>query len=347
MKSAGARILLISFLIAAVSFAYYFTFAENVHNPEYAYYRTLFRDLYFLPLILAGLWFGLRGAISTSLAITAIYAPFLLMSWHGLAPADFRRVLELLVFNCVSAVLGALSDREKAREKALRESENLASIGRAVSALAHDMRTPLIAIGGFTRLAQERLSGEDDIRKKLDLVIGATDRLEVMVKDMLDFSRPLRLDFARKDINALVQQTLLLLEKPAKGRKLTIETDLGAGLPPLEFDSIRMEQVLINLVSNAIEASPEGGSVLVNTRRMGHDAFVEIMDSGPGIPPENREKIFTPFFTTKSRGTGLGLAIVLKIVEAHHGRVEVMEKPGCGSVFRIVLPIRESDATAT
>jgi two-component system sensor histidine kinase HydH len=339
MKSARTRILLISFLIAAVTFAYYFTFAENLHNPDYAYYHTLFRDLYFLPLILAGLRFGLKGAISTSLVITALCIPLLLMGWHGLSPTDFNRILEFLVFNCVAAMLGAVSDREKAREKDLRESESLASIGRAVSALAHDMRTPLIAIGGFTRFVQERIRSDDDIRKKLDLVLGATDRLDAMVRDMLDFSKPLKLDFTRKDIGELAQRAVSLLEKPARDKRLTIKTDLGADLPPIEFDSMRMEQVLVNLVSNAIEASPVGGAVLVTTRRRGNEVSVEIADSGPGIPPENREKIFIPFFTTKSRGTGLGLAIVMKIVGSHHGRVEVLENPDGGAVFKISLPV--------
>jgi len=341
MKSARIRILLMSSLVATISVAYYVTFAERGYCPEYVYYHTLFRDLYFLPLLLAGLWFGLKGALSTSLAITALSVPLVLMSWHGLSPTDFDRILELVVFNGVAAMLGALSDREKAREKALRESESLASIGRAVSALAHDMRTPLTAIGGFTRLVQERMSGAEHVRNKLGLVIEATDRLEAMVKDMLDFSRPLKLELTGKDINELVERTLPLLEKPVQEKKLIIEADLDPGLPPLAFDSMRMEQVLINLVSNAIEASPVGGSVRITTRLKGDGVSVEMADSGPGIPPENAEKIFTPFFATKSRGTGLGLAIVLKIVEAHDGRVEVLENPGGGAVFKITLPVRE------
>ena len=133
MKSARARILLISFLIAAVGFAYYFTFAENIQNPEYAYYHTLFHDLHFLPLILAGL-----GSAS-SWRSTSLASRISCLSSQSCAWTGGRRIsedLELLVYNCVAAALGTVSDREKAREKALRESENLASIGRAVSALA-------------------------------------------------------------------------------------------------------------------------------------------------------------------------------------------------------------------
>jgi two-component system, NtrC family, sensor histidine kinase HydH len=343
MKSTRRKVVLVSLLVVVVAFSNYFTFAENAYYPEYIYYHTLFRDLYFLPLILAGLWFGLKGALYTSLATTVFYVPFLLMNWQGLSPTDFSRILELLVFNSVALVLGAVSGREKARERVLRESENLAAIGRAVSALAHDMRNPLVAIGGVTRLVQKRLTADDDINKKLSLVITATDRLEVMVKDMLDFSRPLKLDLSREDMNEMVRRSILLLEKQAKDKQVNIETELSTELSPFDFDAVRIEQVLVNLVSNAIEASPESDTIRIRVYEKGKAIFVEIVDHGTGIPPENREKIFTAFFTTKSRGTGLGLAIVAKIVEAHHGRVEALENPDGGTIFRIILPARKPD----
>jgi len=338
---------LVSLLVIAIAFSYYFTFAEHIYYPGYDYYHTLFRDLYFLPLILAGLWFGLRGALYASLTITALYVPFVVINWQGLSPTDFSRILELLVFNSVAIVLGAVSDREKDRERALCESENLAAIGRAVSALAHDMRNPLVAIGGFTRLVQERLTADADIHGKLNLVITATDRLESMVKDMLDFSRPLRLDLARGDMNETVRRSLLLLDKQAKDKRISTGTDLPAELVPFGFDAMRIEQIIVNLVSNAIEASPESDTVRIRVYQKGKETFIEIVDHGTGIPPENMEKIFTPFFTTKSRGTGLGLAIVAKIVQAHCGTVEALDNPGGGAIFRVTLPFPEPDTTIT
>ena len=248
-----------------------------------------------------------------------------------------------MIFDSVAIVLGIVSDREKARERALSESENLAAMGRAVSALAHDMRNPLVAIGGFTRLVQERLTADPDIHRKLNLVITATDRLESMVKEMLDFSRPLRLDLAREDMSETVRRSLLLLEKQAKDKQIGIETDLPAALFPFDFDAMRIEQVIINLVNNAIEASPESDTVRVRVYQKDKETLIDVVDHGTGIPPENKEKIFTPFFTTKSRGTGLGLAIAAKIVQAHHGTIEALDNPRGGAILRVTLPFSESD----
>jgi signal transduction histidine kinase len=328
-------LLLISALVAVITFFYYATV------PQYTYYHTLFRDLYFLPLILAAVWFGLKGALGFSLAVTLLYLPFMMQNWQGLSPGDFNRLLEIFLFNAVTAILGAISDQEKAREKALRESESLAAMGRTLAGVAHDMRNPLTAIGGFTRLLQEKLQLDDDSRHKMDLIIGETDRLEAMVKDMLDFSRPLELGADEADINQVLRRSLLLLQDRADKQKVLFDADLQSDIPRIKFDPVRMEQVFLNLLSNALEASPEGERVVVRSYLQGDQVYVEVVDHGPGIPPEQREKIFTPFFTTKRHGTGLGLAIVIKIVHAHQGKIEVTEATKGGAVFRISLPAKK------
>ncbi len=256
-----------------------------------------------------------------------------------MSPADFNRILEIVVFNAVAAVLGYISNLEKARQRALRESESLAAMGRALSAIAHDMANPLTAIGGFARLLEEKAGIDDDSRRKLRFIIQGTDRLEAMVKDMLDFSRPLDLRLTKEDMNQVVRDSVTILENKAKERRVNVELELSQDLPPVTFDCVRMEQVFLNLVSNAIEASPEGETVVVRTRHEGSVALFEVVDRGPGILPEHRGKIFTPFFTTKRHGTGLGLAIVLKIVEAHGGEVNVRETSERGTFFSVSLPL--------
>jgi signal transduction histidine kinase len=212
-------------------------------------------------------------------------------------------------------------------------------MGSALAAVAHDIRNPLTAIGGFARLLEEKAGIDDDSRRKLRFIIQGTDRLEAMVKDMLDFSRPLDLRLTKENMNQLVRDSVTILENKAKERRVNLKLELSQELPRVTFDCVRMEQVFLNLVSNAIEASPEGETVVVHTRTAGSEALFEVEDRGPGILPEHRGKIFTPFFTTKTHGTGLGLAIVFKIVQAHGGEVKVRETPERGATFSVSLPL--------
>ena len=159
------------------------------------HYHLVYQGVYFLPIMLAGFWFGLRGSLGTSLSITLLYIPFTLMHWEGFPGGDFNNVMEMVLYNAVGMILGILRDRERAVQRRLREFESLASIGKAFFGLVHDMKTPLIAIGGIIRLFRRSLEkGSPDVRK-LDIVIEETQRSEYMVKEMLDFSRPLQLLF--------------------------------------------------------------------------------------------------------------------------------------------------------
>ena len=232
----------------------------------------------------------------TSLGITILYLPFIVMNWRHMSPLDFNRILEIVVFNAVAAVLGFISDREKAREKALRESESLAAMGSALSAVAHDMANPLTAMGGFARLLEEKPGIDDDSRRKLGFIIKGTERLEAMVKDMLDFSRPLDLRLTKEDMNQAVRDSVAILEHKTKEKKVNIQLELSPDLPPVPFDCGRMERVFLNLVSNAIDASPEGETVAVRTRLEGDEALLEVADRGPGIPAGIQGKNIYPFF---------------------------------------------------
>lgn len=231
-----------------------------------------------------------------------------------------------------------LIQRERA-QKALRESESLAAMGRALSGVAHDMKTPLIAIGGFTGIVHKHLEKTDPDREKLEIVLKEARRLEGMVKDMLDFSRPLELERSSEDINRMIAESLAVIESAAREKRVAIQTELDATLPRFSFDAMRMKQVLINLVLNAIQASPEEGIVRISTHFRRQSLIVDIEDCGCGIPVERREEVFLPFVSTKKEGTGLGLPIVRKIVEAHNGRVQILDNPREGVTFRLSLPL--------
>jgi signal transduction histidine kinase len=306
------------------------------------YYHLFYRDLYYLPLIMAGLWFGLRGALLTSLSATILFLPFMIMTWQHVPILDFDRVLEIVLLNAIAAVLGIITDREKASQRELAEARSLAAMGKAVAGVAHDIKTPLTAMGGFTRLVHGRLPEDDPNREKLGIVIRETGRLETMVKEMLDFSRPLHLNISNQDVTKIVESILPLVESEAINRNLSIDIEFGSVTASLECDEDRIREALLNLVTNAMQVSPEAGHVRISARQQGMRTIMDVIDQGIGIPAQIREHIFLPFFSTKSGGTGLGLAIVSKIVQAHGGHVVVLENPGGGTTFRTVLPTRQA-----
>lgn len=235
-------------------------------------------------------------------------------------------------------MLRAEIEERKRVVKALLESESLAAMGRALSSVAHDMKTPLIAIGGFTRLARNHMEKTDPYRQKLDIVIKETQRLEAMVKDMLDFSRPLDIDRSDQDVDEVIGESLVLLDSLAREHHVSLRGITDFDLAPASLDRMRMKQVLVNLAANAVEASPRGEAVSMRAYARGGDLVIDVTDRGPGIEPEKRRAVFTPFFTTKKEGTGLGLSIVKKIVEAHKGRIEILDNSGVGLTFRVELP---------
>lgn len=327
------KIILIAILVGGITFFHYFT-EMKVH-----YYHIFYQGLYFLPVMLGGFWFGLRGALGTSLSITILYLPFTIMHWNGFSADDFNSIMEMVLYNFVAVILGKLRDRERTMQARLGEAERLAAMGKAVSGLAHDLKTPLIAIGGISRLVQKSLDQNGPHREKLDIIVEETQRLEKMVHEMLDFSRPLELHRSREDINQVVSQCLAVISDLAQKKKVKIQSKSLQNLPLTSFDALRMKQLLLNLLINAIEASSEGETVSVCSYQKRRRLIIDVSDCGCGIPVDKREEIFFPFFTTKKDGTGLGLPIAKKIVEAHQGYMEVLENPEKGVTFRVTIPI--------
>jgi two-component system sensor histidine kinase HydH len=328
------KILLVSGLVLLISIFHYITRINSV------FYNYFYLDLYFLPLVIASLWFGLKGALFTSFAISMLYLPIIVITWGGFSFNDFDQLLEIVLFYIISTTLGFLSNQQKANQKALQESKTLAALGQVVSGIAHDLKTPLIAIGGYSRSIKKKIGKDDPNRVKLDIIIQEAEKLENMTRDMLDFSRPLHLQKSPRDLNSLIRQ-LVIMEKTAQDHNVSLELLLADNLPMLFFDPIEMERVLSNLINNAIQASPEREKVVVRTYLKNKKVIVEVADNGPGIPPEIREKIFSPFFTTKINGTGLGLSIVLKIVQEHGGNIAVLANGEKGAIFKVTLPFNQ------
>jgi signal transduction histidine kinase len=222
----------------------------------------------------------------------------------------------------------------------LRERERLAAIGAMAAGLAHEIRNPLGAIKG----AAEYLDPQDGPAdpELLGVIIEEVNRLNTVVSQFLDYARPFRACFTRVDLNDVLRKTSRLIA--AQRSEPALELDLEAELPSIEADGEQLKQVILNLVLNALDASKDAEApVRVETRHLRGRRMVElkVRDSGEGIPRENLEQIFIPFFTTKQQGTGLGLAVCHRIVMSHGGTIHPESEVGQGTDFVIRLPIEQ------
>ena len=329
-----SRIIAVCVLIFGITFLHYLTRQEEI------FLHVIYREFYFLPIILAGFWFGMRGGLAASLVITALYVPMVIGKPSGFAGHNLGNLLEILLFNIIGILVGWLRNREAVQLEARRKEQELAAMGKAIACIAHDMKTPLIAIGGFTLQIRRKLTEEDKTGKKLDIVLQQTERLEQLVKDMLAFARPLDLNCQKDNFNELLKETILIAEEKAKKHNVHLFLHLQDDLLVCSYDSHRLQQCLLNLINNAIEASPPEGEVIVRSRKDKQNLVVEVEDYGEGISDEKIDGILQPFVSSKKEGTGLGLPIVKKIVEAHGGVLQYEQQGEKGMIFRFILPGR-------
>jgi signal transduction histidine kinase len=233
--------------------------------------------------------------------------------------------------------------REQLREE-LRRSEHLASLGKLLAGVAHEVRNPLAAIRSTAQLYQ-RLPEQARDPSALDAIVQGVDRLNALVSRLLFFVRSGYEQRRSVDLNAVVQETLTLLHAQAGTQGVVLQTELAADLPPILGSSQALQQVVQNLTMNAMQAMPGGGVLHCRTRRLGGPPRVEleIADTGPGIAPADRAHLFEPFWTTRPEGTGLGLALCREIVQQHGGQIDLVSQPGWGAVFHVSLPVDEEE----
>lgn len=328
------KLAIIIILITALSIFIFVTRHTQYH------YHSVYREFYFIPLILAAFWFGLRGALLASCSITLFYLVFIGIFWQGLSAEKINTFIEIIFLNVMALILGILREREYREHRRTQKLENLALIGKTVSGIAHDMKIPLVAIAGFSRRILKKLGEEDPHREKLTIIYQEAQRLENMVRDMLDYARPLNLYRSREDVNQIIQESINIVKEIAEKKQIAIKGNLFPEMPSAELDPMRIKQVLLNLLINAIQASPFGEPVLVRSSVKGESIVIEVTDHGRGLTADQKENIFTPFFTTKKEGIGLGLIMVKNIVSAHGGEVQFLDNPPLepGVTFRVILP---------
>jgi signal transduction histidine kinase len=350
-----------------------YTLIGYTHGINSSYYLILL-----LPIVSAATALGVYSTLAVSLLACAAYLSFVFFLGtqfkfdfadriiHICSPGvtcpngedwemafDEARVLVLrLLFlavagNLVSALADVLREQyvryrklagELARtEAAFRRADRLAALGQLSAGLAHELRNPLATIKSSAEILTRHLPPADELAAEMaGFISSEVDRTNSLVTRFLDFARPLAL---RKELTGVTQTIDRAIQQVERENStVPIERDYASGLPEIAIDAEMMERVFYNLLLNGVQASLAGSAVTVRTRRAHDQTEIAVIDHGVGIPQDQTESIFNPFFTTKPTGTGLGLPIVSKIVDEHGGKIIVESVPGKGSTFRVLLP---------
>jgi signal transduction histidine kinase len=258
---------------------------------------------------------------------------------------EVRASLDLLAGQVAIAIEDSRLVEENVRlERRISQSERLAALGRMAATVAHEVKNPLSAIKSIAQVMREDEYLKREYARDLELIVGETDRLSRSVTQMLSFARSApRADEPRR-IGELLNSILFLFQKEAANRKVTFKADIAPSTEELDGTSAAsLRDALTNLLLNALQATPAGGRVSLATSVEGGRLSVSVTDSGPGVSPEHRERIWEPFFTTKQRGTGLGLAIVRKRIEEVGGSARLAPlKSSEGARFELTVPLKEA-----
>ncbi len=245
-----------------------------------------------------------------------------------------------------------LSRQLRRSEAVLERANRLSSLGMLAAGIAHEIRNPLVAVKTFLDLLPQRLDDREFLTHFRDLSLSELRRVTDLIADLLTLGKSRTAERRSVELLATLEPVIRLMESTAKKRQIDVVVEGDATLPAISADPDQLKQIALNLILNAIESSPAGGRVTVDARagaRLGPSAavVVEVRDQGPGIPPDQLENIFHPFFTTKETGTGLGLALVHQMVVDHGGEIAVDSVPGRGTTFRVTLPVAQAELRRT
>ena len=332
--------------------------------------------LYYFPIAMGGLWYGLRGGLGTAGLITLMYLPHVIGVDHG--PLTIGYLLEIPVFLAVGFLIGLMVDRQEhyrrglevqtetlarshrelqeqtrlllEKETQLRRADRLSALGQLSAGLAHEIRNPLGAIKGAVEILQDDYPAGHPKTEFFAILLKEVNRLNDVLTNFLSFARPVNPHLTPVDVRGVVSALEGLVSGQARGRRVQVFTSFHSGPSRVMADETLLKQAFLNIMLNALEAMPEGGDLAISTRlgwetaASGADERPEWLetvfdDTGPGIAEEHLGCIFDPFFTTKKDGTGLGLAITHRIIENHQGTIRVMSQRGKGTTFVITLPL--------
>jgi signal transduction histidine kinase len=349
------RIAALLIIVIAIRLAYSLT-----DEPAAIRVGVLLR-LYYIPILVSAYWYGPFGGLLMAVAASVAYAPHLREN-----PAlEQGRFAEIVFFHVIGLVVGLLAMAQRrvtvryqhaaatlehanlelrASFERLQRADRLKTLGEVAAGLAHEIRHPLASIRGALEIIDSRARPDSPEAEFSRLAMAEVQRLDHLVWEFLRYARPHEPELCPTSLHDVVLQVVALLRAQADRAGVTLHVDRQQVLPLVTLDALQIEQVLLNVILNAIQASRPGSDVLIRELQERDEAMVEVIDEGPGIPPEQMTQIFAPFFTTKDTGSGLGLPIAQRIVLAHRGRLYVESTPGHGTAVRVRLPIRPAAA---
>lgn len=330
-------IIVLGVLATTVSIHYLLPHAGFFHAMH-----LIHRRLCYIPVILGALWFGLWGGVLTAAAISLAVLPLVFGMECSLW--ENPEVVEIVFYFGIGTLMGFIVTRgerqrrhKEALEKELVTAERLATAGRTAAGIAHEVRTPLGSIQGAAEILAEDYPVDHPRRPFFDILNREIRRLARVMEDFLDLHRPLNLAPLSSDLTEVVRETMGVLAAQAAERGVRLDYAAPEQLRA-RFDPDRLRQALVNLVQNAIQASPANGRVCVEMSQQPDGIRFAVEDEGAGIPPENLERIFEPFFSRRPDGTGLGLTLARQIAESHGGSLTAENRPGQGARFILKLP---------
>jgi two-component system sensor histidine kinase HydH len=361
MTSSRVRIAILSAAIVATSLLHYLT-PLHLH-----YLHDIYQRFYYLPIILAALWFGLRGGLGCAIVVSIAYAPHILFQWGGHMVMEMEKYLEIVLYNIVGCLTGLLSQRERERsvelqktaagledsyrklqrqseqiiaiEEQLRRSEKLSTLGEMAAVLAHEIRNPLGSIRGTAEILKDDYKPGDPKHEFIEIQIKETERLNRVVEEFLRMARPQqKSEMERTLLGAELATIVTLTAADAREREVVLKLTQTDKDLAVRGDGEKLRQAFLNIVINALQSTPAGGKVAIDARRTGSMCEIRCSDSGAGMDGETLGRIFDPFFTTKPDGTGLGLPITKKIIEGHGGTIAVESRVGKGTTVIVRLP---------
>ncbi len=354
------RIVLLAFIILLISFLHYNTPTSKLP------FHLIYMQSYFIPIILAAFWFGVRGGLGTAIVISLIYLPHIMFQWGGFELNNLVRFLQIVLFLLLGYLIGLKAQGEKEEkeryqktaqqlEKSLRElkdkteqifemeqqlksADRLAVIGELTANLAHEVRNPLGAIRGATEIIRDAVPQPLKNLEFFEIILQETKRLNEVVENYLNYARKPSKMVSVIDIKEVIHDVMLMLGPRVRKSGIRLSVRLPENPLAVKAEAIHIWQILMNVLLNAIQAMPHGGEISIEGNQTDDHVTIKISDNGEGILEKHRQHIFESFYTTKPTGSGLGLAIVKRIADENHWHIALESQQGLGTTFTIIFP---------
>ena len=353
LKKDGPRVAVIVISLLIISVVHYQASSKEV------FWHEIFQRAYYLPIIVSALWYGLRGGIQAAALAVVLYLPHVFAKRHGFPSYEFSQFSEAILFFVFGSLVGVLSDQQRLQQEklqetaqrltevnadlqksfeSLRRAERLSALGRLSAGLAHEIRNPLSVItGGLEIIGRPKLDPQQR-EEFVGRVKTEVAHLNTMLTHFLEFARPRPPQLQSTDAQRLMEEIGSLVSEFVTTRAIKTRC-----IPPntkctVFVDSNQVREVVLNLVLNASEAMPEGGTIELRANEEDRCLVINIKDEGVGVQEEKMQQIFDPFYTTKPEGTGLGLSIAHQIMQEHGGRIEGRRNPDRGMTFSLYFP---------